>query len=151
VYVNLVGNIFFAEDTTTNKNRQNYEKNRLKTYHGSKMHFIRSLWQDNLSEEGFKVDNTKHKFTAKDLVTQKLGIDNHSRKYLNYPGKLPVKLYIRWLPGKVESNIDIESWYIFIDETGYFNGSGLIWFGEMAKQNIADWLPYEYSPNKNSR
>jgi hypothetical protein len=148
LYVNLVGNILFEEDTTTNKNTENYENNRLRTYLGSKMHFIRSLWQNKLVEEGFKVVNNKRKFTANDLVTQKIGVDNRSRKYLNYPGKLPVKLDIKWLPGKVESNIDIETWYIFIDETGYFNGSGLVWYGEMAKQNIADWLPFEYLPDK---
>jgi hypothetical protein len=31
------------------------------------------------------------------------------------------------------------------DQNGYFDPLGISWEGEMARQRIADWLPYEYS------
>jgi len=35
---------------------------------------------------------------------------------------------------------------IFFDEDGFYDGPGIIWHGEMAKQGIVDLLPYDYKP-----
>jgi hypothetical protein len=144
--VDFIGSILFAEDTAATKNRQKYELRRRNAFLGSKMDLIRSLWNNNLDSSGFVVYDSKRKFSASDLVTKKMSLDpKHPKKYIRYTGTLPVRLFIRWIPGMTESSIDIKKGNIYFDETGYFDGSGIIWYGEMAKQGVADWLPYEYS------
>ena len=49
--------------------------------------------------------------------------------------------------GKTTSGMEILRNNIFFDKSGYYRGPGIIWHGEMAKQGIADLLPYDYKPS----
>lgn len=43
------------------------------------------------------------------------------------------------------SRIYLKRKFVYFDKNGYFDPSGIMWSGELARQRIADWLPYEYS------
>jgi len=53
----IIGNSLFDEDTTSVSDRQRFEIRRINTYFGSKMHFIRSLWLDDLKSAGYVIKN----------------------------------------------------------------------------------------------
>jgi hypothetical protein len=55
-------------------------------------------------------------------------------------------LTIRWAPGKTESGMELLRNNISIEENGFYQGPGILWHGEMARQGIADLLPYDYKP-----
>jgi len=148
----LIGNSIFNEDTASATDRQNYEIRRNRAYLGSKMHFIRSLWQDDLKAEGYVVKNLKRQISYKELVRHQLSVDpGGSKKNIYYSEPIPVTLSIKWEPGKAESGMEILRNNIFFDETGYYQGPGIIWYGEMAKQGIADLLPYDYQPSEKTK
>jgi hypothetical protein len=145
----LTGSSFFNEDTTLISGRQDFEKRRLDAYLGSKMHFFRSLWQNNLESAGYIVSNSKRKLTYKDLVRSQLSIDpDKSRKYIFYSEPQAEILSIKWLPGKTESGMAILKSSVYFEKSGYYEGRDIIWRGEMAKHRIADMLPFDYEPSQ---
>jgi len=149
-YLNqLIGNSLFDEDTISTSERQKFEVRRDNAYFGSKMHFIRSLWEDDLKPGGYIMKNEKRQLSYRDLVRNQLGNDTGQRKkVIYYSEAIPVILSIEWRPGKAKTGLEILRNNIFIDKTGYYKGPGIIWHGEMAKQGIADLLPYDYKPSE---
>ena len=147
-YLNqLIGNSLFDEDTISTSERQKFEARRDNAYFGSKMHFIRSLWEDDLKPGGYIIKNEKRQLAYRDLVRNQLSTDTGQRKKtIYYSEAIPVILSIEWRPGKAKTGLEILRNNIFIDKTGYYRGPGIIWQGEMAKQGIADLLPYDYKP-----
>jgi hypothetical protein len=145
----LTGNSLFQEDTTLTLDRQDFEIRRRNTYLGSKMHFFRSLWQNNLDSAGYTVRNSKRKLTYKDLVKFQLSRDpDKSKKYIFYSEPQSEILIIKWLPGKTESGMEILKSSIYFDKNGYHEGQDIIWHGEIAKQRMADMLPFDYQPSE---
>jgi hypothetical protein len=147
-YLNqLIGNSLFDEDTISTSERQKFEARRDNAYFGSKMHFIRSLWEDELNPGGYIIKNEKRPLSYRDLVRNQLSTDTgHLKKIIYYSEAIPVILSIEWRAGKTKSWLEILRNNIYFDKTGYYKGPGIIWHGEMAKQGIADLLPYDYKP-----
>lgn len=115
-----------------------YEKKRESAYSGSRMHFFRSLWFDDLDSAGFVIMNlAKDTLNYKDIVSQN---DIHA-KYLKYKDRL----VIEYDPDRSASLLIFLKDSILFDPNGYFHPNGITWEGDMARQRIADWLPYEYS------
>jgi len=152
-YLNqLIGNSLFDEDTISASERQKFEARRDDAYFGSKMHFIRSLWEDDLKPGGYIIKNEKRQLSYSDLVRNQLSTDTGQRKKIIYYSEaIPVILSVEWKPGKAKTGLEILRNNIFFDKTGYYKGPGIIWHGEMAKQGIADLLPYDYKPSENMR
>ncbi len=148
-YLNqLIGNSLFDEDTTSISDKQNYMARRDNAYYGSKMHLIRSLWHDDLKSDGYIIKKEKKQLTYRDLVRNRLSTDTTLRKKdIYFAEYIPVILSVEWKPGKATSGIEILRNNIFFDKTGYYKGPGIIWHGEMAKQGIADLLPYDFQPS----
>jgi len=145
----LIGNSIFEKDTTSILGKQKFEIRRRNAYLGSKMHFFRSLWQNDLNSAGFIVKNSKRILTYKDLVRYQLSIDtNKTKKYIFYSEPHSVILSIKWLPGRAESGMEIFKNSIYFDKNGYYEGRDIIWHGEMAKQGIANLLPFDYQPSE---
>jgi hypothetical protein len=132
------GNIIFNEDLKYgDPEKQIFETRRKDAYLGSRMHFFRALWRNELDSASFIVKNpADENLTANNIVIQ----EDSRIKYLNYPEDLAI-CYDSELPS---------SYIIFIDENvnfdrnGYFDPSSVSWQGEMSLRRIADWLPYEY-------
>lgn len=133
------GNIIFNEDlTTSGTQKQLFERRREQAYSGSRMHFFRALWDNNLDSAKFTVKNSENEnLNYNDIVNQ----EDSLIKFLYYPENLGI-CYDASFP---------ESYIIFLEEdvnfdkNGYFDPEGIGWQGEMGKKRIADWLPYEYS------
>jgi hypothetical protein len=140
------GNIIFNEDLAIKKTqKQRFERRRKNAYLGSRMHFFRELWKNNLDSSGFKVNDTfatNIKLTYYNFV---IPIDrpvaSNSGTYISYQRDIGISYYTK-MP---KSLILFQKRYVFFNKYGYFDPSGISWYGEMAKQRIADWLPYEYS------
>jgi hypothetical protein len=133
------GNIIFKEDSTTERRKKMYfEYKRKYAYLGSRMHFFRALWINDLGSNGFMVRNSaKEIVNYKKIVFQK---DNNT-KYLRCPGGLGISYYSK----QSTSFIIFLKERVSFDSYGYFEPDGIIWEGEMARQRIADLVPYEYS------
>jgi len=132
------GSIIFNRDLVTDESSLNrYERRREYAYTGSSKHFFRTLWFNSLQSSGFVVKNyrTSDKLKYEDIVSE----DILGRKFLQYPEDLEINnfgnlSYITFLKEK-----------LYFEQDGFFDPTGIIWSGTMAKQRIADFLPYEYS------
>ncbi|MCX6320637.1 MAG: carboxypeptidase-like regulatory domain-containing protein [Bacteroidia bacterium] len=136
------GNIIFQEDATTKGTKKIFfEKKRNYAYLGSRMHFFRALWMDDLNSAGFTVRNSANEtISYKKIVFQK----DSRTKYLKCPGGLGISYYTK----QPTSFIIFLKESVFFDPNGYFEPDGITWEGEMARQRIADLVPYEYSINE---
>ena len=144
----LIGNSLFDEETTSISDKQDFFARRDNAYFGSKMHFIRTLWHDDLKSDGYIVKNERRQLSYRELVRNQLSIDTSKRKKnIYYSVAIPIILSIEWKPGKALSGMEILRNNIFFNENGFYDGPGIIWHGEMAKQGIADLLPYDYEPS----
>lgn len=107
------------------------------TYLGSRMHFIRSLWENQLEKEGFImniVDSCNIGYTniVVDSTLQEKLLSQSNNIVVRYNEKFQKSLLIF-----SKKNVAIE-------KSGYFDPHGLKWAGFMASQRMADLLPYEY-------
>lgn len=143
----LFGNSIFDDDTAliateTIRQRRDY------TYYGSKMHFIRSVWQADLKPSGYSIKNGKKQINPQNIIRNQLSTTaGQNKKQIFYPEGVPVILSVKWGPGKTESGMELQRNSISIEENGFYKGPGIIWHGEMAKQGIADLLPYDFKPS----
>lgn len=138
------GNIIFIEDLrTSDTQKRRFERRRKSAYLGSRMHFFRALWYNNLDSEGFKVMNLPNNVLLPDeFVKQTDSLETaNSRKYLRY--KYPLHIaYKRIVPKTI---IFMNKEGVYFDNNGYFDPIAISWEGEMGRKRVADWLPYEYS------
>jgi hypothetical protein len=132
------GNIVFDEDSTIKDSKKLYfERQRKQAYLGSRIHFLRALWTNDLNSAGFTVRNSSNEtLNYEKIVVQK---DAHT-KYLRYPGGLGIS----YLTKQSTSFIKFIKENVFFDPSGYFEPDGIIWKGEIARQRIADMVPYDY-------
>lgn len=135
----ISGNMVFNEDLSNDKSKQSYYKiNREHTYRGSRMHFFRALWENDLATEGFSLKNIgEGEIQYSNIVVQ----PDSLKKYLKYHGMLGVYYYQRL----TTSWITFLSEYVYFDKRGYFDPFAISWDGAMSKQRVADLLPYEYT------
>jgi hypothetical protein len=142
------GNISFIEDLTSGKSDKKlserfYEKRRKNAYLGSRMHFFRALWSDDIKSAGFIVKNSANEYLrTRDIVIQEdsLCADslNEQFKYLKYPETLQI-YYSGW------SNIIFLNPIVNFNKDGHYDDLGIHWEGEMSIKRIGDLLPFEYN------
>ena len=133
----FMGNIIFIEDSTK---KMLYERKRKNAFLGSRMHFFRALWMDDLNSAGFTVKNSANEtLNYKKIVYQQ---DSHT-KYLRYHGFIGIAYYSK----QPTSFVNFLKVSVFFDANGYFEPYGISWDGEMSRDRIADMLPYDYSGN----
>ena len=132
------GNVIFREDTTLNERKRKFvERKREATYLGSRMHFFRSLWINDLNANGFTVRNTANEIVGYNKIV--LVMDSRT-KYLYTYSPLGISYYSK----QVTSHLVPVKDKIFFDADGYYDQLAVIWEGEMSRQRIADQLPFEY-------
>ncbi len=157
------GNLVFNEEMPTeDTHKQSYEQQRINSYKGSKMQFFRELWVDNLTAAGFIVlDPSGNELDYKKIVVEQ----KDHRRYLSFIRNLSIIYnpeghdnisniyYYKNLPLSYNTEKVISSKIIFLknrvffDSTGYYDGTGIRWEGQMVTQRISDFLPYEYRLN----
>jgi hypothetical protein len=131
------GSIVFKEDLTGGMDeREAFARKRRYAYLGSRMHFFRSLWRNDLEAQGFNVRNWAYDNLEYDRIVANID----GRKYFRFSENVGI-CYFTKMP---ESTVVFLKDMVYFDEKGYFDPSGISWEGKMATQRIADWLPYEY-------
>lgn len=138
----LVGNFMFSSETLSDpRELARLERRRERAYLGSRMHFIRALWHNELQAEGYRLACTTGAALHYDdlvLVDERWGTD----KYL-----IPrdtIAIFFR-TNGRQSRLIMLEDYgEVYLEADGYFDPYGIIWDGEMGRSRIGDLLPYEY-------
>ncbi|MBK9391601.1 MAG: carboxypeptidase-like regulatory domain-containing protein [Bacteroidetes bacterium] len=135
----ISGDMVFNEDMSSDKSKKEfYRMNREQTYRGSKMHFFRALWNNELASEGFSLKN----IGEGDLLYSNIVVQPDSiKKFMKFKGMLGIrdnaKMTTSWVSFLRE--------FVYFDQKGYFDPFAISWDGAMAKQRVGDILPYEYS------
>jgi hypothetical protein len=114
---------------------------RKNAYLGSRMHFIRSLYNNRLEAQGFDMQIVNsHKIGYSDIVAD----STTQEKFLSYD-----KSIIVFYPEKYQRSLLIfNKKTVTVDKSGYFDPHGLRWSGFMASQRMGDLLPFEYEINE---
>jgi len=159
------GNYIFAEDTAgrSPSDMKKIIKARDEAYFGSRMHFIRSLWADDLANNNFKM--FKHdKVPTKMVITPEyhLTTDNqlfykdviqvqntriyHNQKFLVLTGEINVN-YQRTKNAQDNSFLIQNPGYtgVQIDSDGTY-GHGIEWKEAMGSSRVNKLLPEEFQP-----
>ena len=108
---------------------------------GSRMHFFRILWKDEIDKSNFYVRDhiTGEKSPMKDYINT----DEDGTKYFH----IPTTLYVSYLTYDYSFLIPIEDSLVHFTKNGYFDSKGIQFQGRMSIQRMGDLLPFEYSPN----
>ena len=135
----ISGNMIFNEDLISDKTKKElYESRRKQAYLGSRMHFFRALWGNDLESAGFTIKNIGNiNINYKNFIIQ---TDSLSKHFI-YHGMLGIDDNL----GLTTSWITFIKDYVSFDKRGYFDPFAISWDGAMSGKRIADWLPYEYS------
>jgi hypothetical protein len=159
------GFCLYSEMEGSDEEWEKWEANRERAYFGSRLHFMRAYYDSTLAEEGFSIDlldeENKTRFLKIDPYDTLYyrGIDStleieiyFPRKFsVTYSKKRPEPEYLKkmGLPANVAaqiSYIDLTD-PIAIKENGYYyEQKSWINQGYWSWKNIADQLPYDYSP-----
>jgi hypothetical protein len=140
----ITGSQIFNEDFAIEEShKQLYERRRKNAYLGSRMHFFRALWANDLISAGFEIKDP----TGKNLNYNDLVEDSHTdspgnhTKVLKYTEKLSIRYYT-----KISKLVFLKE-KVYFDKDGRFDQSGrsVSWEGEMMGQRVGDMLPYTYN------
>lgn len=154
---------FFVETDTTETVKDNFKKNRARTYLGSRLHFIRTLYDSTVSDEGFVIEKMSDdpKSAKGTVITDPYQADLYEvdsndviitwkgRYRISYKNVLPDKKFLQELklPESIRSQItllDIAEGFV-IEENGYFYEQyDVINTGYWAWKKLAELLPYNY-------
>jgi hypothetical protein len=153
----------FQEMDSTDQAKDTWNKNRARTYLGSRLHFMRSLYDSLVSEEGFIVeklsDDTSNitgtiianLYNSDDYVADSSDVTINwvGRYRISYKNVLPDKKFLQDfdLPSNTRYQItvlDISDGFV-IEENGYFYEQyEVINTGYWAWKKLAELLPYDY-------
>ncbi len=134
----FAGNIIFNMDLASGSdNKAKIEKRRMKTYTGSCKQFFTALWKNELSSEGFQV---YEKESLQPVEYEEMVVSISAKKYFSYHRDLEIS-YNHFL-----STVSFMGPGSYFAKDGFFEPGGILWYGTMSFDRIADWLPYEYSP-----
>ena len=144
-----------------------WTNNRVKTYEGSKLQFMRSYYDSSLTDDGWIVDmldeNNDKKFNkVKDLYdtlyygaldsTMQIEIYYPRKISVTYTKKRPEAEYIKkmGLPKNTPyqiSYIDIKETIAITENGYYYDQKDWVNQGYWSWKNVADLLPYDYLPD----
>lgn len=161
------GYCLYTEMEGSDSLKRVWSVNRDKAYYGSKLQFMRSYYDSTLTDDGFVIDmldeNSATKFDKVTDVYDTLyysGLDSTGQIEIWYPRKIsitytkkkPEQEYLRKF--KLPKNVPIQISYIeltdgiAIKENGYYyDQKDWISQGYWSWKNLADQLPYDYSPD----
>jgi CarboxypepD_reg-like domain len=160
------GYCLYSEMEGNDSLKKTWTINRNKTYDGSKLQFMRSYYDSTLTQDGFVIDmideNNATKFNKVTDIYDTLyygGLDSTGEIEIVFPRKISVT-YTKRKPEpeylkkfKMPKNVGTQISYIefkdgiAIKENGYFyDQKDLVNQGYWSWKNLADQLPYDYSP-----
>jgi hypothetical protein len=154
----------FEEMDTTQEIKSRWKKNRARTYLGSRVHFMHSLFDSVLTEEGFVVEklDDRNLKNIEGTVIQNIydsanyykdsstaDINWKGRYRISYKNVLPEKKFLEEfkLPAKTRAQVtllDITDGFV-VEQNGYFYEQyDVVNTGYWAWKKLAELLPYDY-------
>jgi hypothetical protein len=158
------GNYYFEEIKAGKIRNDRWQLARLKTYFGSKMHFLRAVFNDSLKHENFEtcayeLDSCRTDWVLANAVEEfdlYKGFDNGTVSlFYNTPVSITYTFNHPELSPSYELNyrpFNLSSVIIFSDllqvyRNGYYSPPyAASWGGDMARERVADMLPYDFVP-----
>ncbi len=155
----------FEEMQGTPEQEDTWRQNRLYSYAGSRLHFIRSWYDSTLDDEGFVLemadssDNNKMKRISNpydpEILFRDSGdveIDIQGRLRVSYTNQLPDKKYLQKYKFPLNTPVQISAMDIVngfvIEENGYFyEQTDVTNMGYWAWKKVAELLPLDYLPS----
>lgn len=154
---------FFVETDTIATVKETWKKNRARTYLGSRLHFMRALYDSMVTDEGFVIEkmsddpgSTKAAVIANPYSEELYQVDSNDvvidwkgRYRISYKNVFPDKRFLQEfkLPLNTRSQVtllDIGDGFV-IEENGYFYEQyDVINTGYWAWKKLAELLPYDY-------
>ncbi len=144
---------------------QTWKQNRLYSYSGSRLHFVRSWYDSTLDDEGFvleKLDSASNKMKrvdnpydpslySRDSGDVEIGIQGRLR--VSYTNQTPDKKYLTENKFPLTTGVEISALDILngfvIEENGYFyDQSEVTNIGYWSWKKLAEVLPYDYVPEQ---
>lgn len=158
----LAGDYYFEDRTNPKRVNLQTNKNRLLTYYGSRMHFLRALFSDSLLQENFEICaigtdacNTRvttHSMNAKEIRlavnTDSMTLYHCEPLYISYKEsyrELDLLPFV-YRPGEQLSWMGINDTLQVYKDGYYPDIFNISWSGTMGNKRIADLLPYDYVP-----
>lgn len=155
---------FFIEKDTTEEVKDQWKKNRARTFLGSRLHFMTSLYDSIVTEEGFSIEkldantkSTKGEFINDPYDSTIYQTDSSNtveiawdgRYRISYKSVMPDKKFLQEfkLPANTRMQVTLldVSGGFFIEENGYFYEQyDVVNTGYWAWKKIAEALPYDY-------
>jgi len=136
--VTFYGTSFF--ENLDKKNRRRVRKLRDKAYHGSKLHFMRSLYQRRLNEEGYSVFFDKFRVNEWDYFSLEPMANESAIKKVQLKEKVAI-LYKK----EQQSLMFLEIPEFYVDAYGNYNPiKGVYFSGALGYQRAGDMLPSNY-------
>jgi hypothetical protein len=155
----------FEEMQGTPEQQDTWKQNRLYSYAGSRLHFIRSWYDSTLDEEGFVLetpdssDNNKMKRLADPYDPKYYSVDSgeveigiQGRLRVSYKNQLPDRRYLQAHKFPLNTAVQISAIDIVngfaIEENGYFyEQTDVTNMGYWAWKKVAELLPLDYIPS----
>jgi len=170
----FAGTVFFEQLPGKESEKKTWEKNRLKVYTGSSMHFLRSVIANRVSQEGFGVlrliretdsaskNKVNKQYFEKLVSTPPLTILDFLRLtdtkglyalafnnclYIKHSGKVIVNSADILNASGSPTTIIFDKPYAFFDNNGIFSDpSAIIYEGAWGRSRVAELLPVDYEP-----
>jgi hypothetical protein len=157
------GYCYFKPMKGSSRNVRKWNRNRLITYYGSRMHFLRSLFSDSLSSENYKIFESNFD-SINNFYSPVNQIDSHILKpvikdqYLSLYNKSPILIIYTENHPELSTGLlgfqsqEYKSTLTFSDtlkvfQNGYYdNPNSVTWYGAMINDRVADMLPFDFLP-----
>ncbi len=162
-FLRFSGYSYFQPSNGNSRNNKKWTQNRLNTFYGSRLHFLRALFSDSLRSENFKISEYELNPGTKEyqeitpiqdnniLISQNGDFTSLYYKkpvlirYTNNHAELETGI-LGFHPLEDKSTIEFNDTLI-VYKNGYFNNPySVIWGGKMGDERIADMLPFDYLP-----
>lgn len=158
------GNYFFEEIKANRIKTDQWQLARLKTYYGSKMHFLRAIYNDSLKQENFELcayelDSCRTEWMVANTISEYDLYNGYDNGTVTLFYNTPVSIIYTYNHPELSPTYENRYWphhlssiIIFSDllqvyKNGYYSGPyAASWGGDMARERVADLLPYDFIP-----
>lgn len=131
------GTTFFKSIGTIDQKK--LYKFRQKAFHGSVLHFLRTLYNDQLHEERYEIYKDKFRINPKEVFTI-MQLPDSELKQVRFSGSISI-LYDR----KEQSGMQLYADSFVMDTYGnYAQIADLLFTGVMGNQRVGDYLPLDF-------
>lgn len=157
------GNYFFEEIKANRIKTDRWQLARLKTYYGSKMHFLRAIYNDSLKQENFELcayelDSCRTEWVVANTISEYDLYNGYDNGTVTLFYNTPVSIIYTYNHPELSppgagywpytlSSVIIFSELLQVYKNGYYSGPyAASWGGDMARERVADLLPYDFIP-----